>query len=90
MSEVLVRAGLVVTNGFSTLPPPVSLNGGGSVHGRPIPGVNQPRNAEAVSFILDGDEITAVPGETILEAAHRNGVEIPHLCFMHGMRADGN
>ena len=30
------------------------------------------------------------PGETIIEAAQRHGVEIPHLCYKPGMRPDGN
>jgi formate dehydrogenase major subunit len=80
----------VVTNGVSHEPPPVTRSWGGSIHGRPIPGVNHDRNEEPVHFLLDGDEIGAFHGETILEAAQRHGVEIPHLCFMEGMRADGN
>ena len=43
-----------------------------------------------ISFTLDGNRIMAHPGETILQAAERNGVEIPHLCYTEGMRADGN
>jgi formate dehydrogenase major subunit len=43
-----------------------------------------------IAFSLDGQEITAQPGETILQAAERHGVEIPHLCYTEGMRADGN
>lgn len=42
------------------------------------------------TFYLDGAEITAQPGETILQAAERSGVRIPHLCYTEGMRADGN
>ncbi len=30
------------------------------------------------------------PDETILEVAQRNGIEIPRLCYMEGMRPDGN
>jgi formate dehydrogenase major subunit len=29
-------------------------------------------------------------GESILNAAKRNGVDIPHLCYTKGLRADGN
>ncbi len=32
-----------------------------------------------VAFELDGQPVTARPGETILKAAQRHGVEIPHL-----------
>ena len=42
------------------------------------------------TFTLDDAEITALPGETILQAARRHGVRIPHLCYRDGMRADGN
>jgi len=45
---------------------------------------------EAVAFELDGRSVTAAPGETILEAAGRHGVAIPHLCYTEGMRPDGN
>jgi len=44
----------------------------------------------SVTFKLDGNEISALPGETILQAAERNGVAIPHLCYTEGMRPDGN
>jgi formate dehydrogenase major subunit len=47
-------------------------------------------SGEPVRFTLDGAEVVARPGETILEAAARNGTEIPHLCYMEGMRPDGN
>ncbi|HWP00578.1 MAG TPA: formate dehydrogenase subunit alpha [Methylococcus sp.] len=45
---------------------------------------------ETVAFILDGEEIRAFAGETILQAAKRVGKEIPHLCYKEGYRADGN
>ena len=43
-----------------------------------------------VSFLLNGRDVDALPGETILQAAQRHGVEIPHLCYTDGLRADGN
>src|SRR4029434_1959312 len=43
-----------------------------------------------VSFTLNGQTVVAPADETILEAAERHGVEIPRLCYMAGMRADGN
>ena len=43
-----------------------------------------------VDFRLDGQPVQALAGETILQAARRAGVEIPHLCFKEGMRHDGN
>ncbi|GIK25715.1 MAG: formate dehydrogenase subunit alpha [Betaproteobacteria bacterium] len=44
----------------------------------------------AVRFNLDGREIEAREGESILQAAVRHGVDIPHLCYKDGLRADGN
>ena len=43
-----------------------------------------------VAFELDGQPVTAHPGETILKAAQRHGVDIPHLCYTDGLRPDGN
>ncbi|MDH3451331.1 MAG: 2Fe-2S iron-sulfur cluster-binding protein, partial [Gammaproteobacteria bacterium] len=43
-----------------------------------------------VTFVLNGKSIAAGAGETILKAAQRNGIEIPHLCYKDGLRADGN
>jgi formate dehydrogenase major subunit len=45
---------------------------------------------DVISFELDGKPVDAIPGESILQVAKRSGVEIPHLCFKEGMRADGN
>jgi formate dehydrogenase major subunit len=42
------------------------------------------------TFTLDGVELAARPGETILQAAERHGIRIPHLCYTEGMREDGN
>jgi formate dehydrogenase major subunit len=46
--------------------------------------------AAAIEFTLDGRPVSAFDGETILSAAKREGVEIPHLCFKEGYRPDGN
>ena len=45
---------------------------------------------QTVEFKLDGKTIVAYNGETILKAAKRHGVDIPHLCFKDGYRPDGN
>jgi NADH dehydrogenase/NADH:ubiquinone oxidoreductase subunit G len=34
-----------------------------------------------VTFLMDGKEITAEDGQTLLEAARENGIEIPTICF---------
>ena len=44
----------------------------------------------AVHFKLNGTDIDALAGETILQAARRHAVEIPHLCYSDGLRPDGN
>ncbi|HWS12185.1 MAG TPA: 2Fe-2S iron-sulfur cluster-binding protein, partial [Rhodocyclaceae bacterium] len=46
--------------------------------------------SEPVRFRIDERDIEAQPGETILQAAQRHGLEIPHLCYKDGLRADGN
>ncbi|HJV28016.1 MAG TPA: formate dehydrogenase subunit alpha [Aromatoleum sp.] len=46
--------------------------------------------ADMIRFELDGREIDAAPGESILQAARRAGTDIPHLCYTDGLRADGN
>ncbi|MDX6752144.1 formate dehydrogenase subunit alpha [Geminicoccaceae bacterium 1502E] len=47
---------------------------------------------ETIRFTLDGREVVAQPGETIWQVARREGVDIPHLCWLPepGYRADGN
>jgi formate dehydrogenase major subunit len=48
--------------------------------------------SERIAFELDGRTVEARPGETIWQVADREGVEIPHLCWLPepGYRADGN
>jgi formate dehydrogenase major subunit len=46
--------------------------------------------AMPVSFKLNGRDVVARGGETIIQTAKRYGVEIPHLCYKEGMRPDGN
>ena len=41
-------------------------------------------------FQLNGQTVHAYEGESILQAAQRHGVDIPHLCYTDGLRADGN
>jgi formate dehydrogenase major subunit len=44
----------------------------------------------ATSFTLNGRPCEAHEGETILKAAERAGVAIPRLCYVDGLRPDGN
>lgn len=48
--------------------------------------------AESVVFTLNGQTVSAAPGETIWDVAKRQGTKIPHLCHvdMPGYRPDGN
>ena len=41
-------------------------------------------------FTLDGRAVQAVPGQTILEVAQREGIAIPHLCHKPGLTPAGN
>ena len=45
---------------------------------------------QTVSFTLNQISIRAFEGETILKAAQRHSIDIPHLCYKDGLRADGN
>ena len=43
-----------------------------------------------VSFTLNGKTVSARDDKTLLEIADEQGIEIPRLCYMEGMRPDGN
>jgi formate dehydrogenase major subunit len=45
---------------------------------------------QTVEFKLNDQRVQAYEGETILKAAQRHGVDIPHLCYKDGLRPDGN
>ena len=47
-------------------------------------------NKKVVTFNLNSKAIEAYADETILQAAKRNDIEIPHLCYKEGYRPDGN
>jgi formate dehydrogenase major subunit len=44
----------------------------------------------SVTFTLNGAPVESGENETLLQTAKRLGIEVPHLCFKEGMRADGN
>jgi formate dehydrogenase major subunit len=48
---------------------------------------NQPA---AVHFTLNGQPVDGRADESIIDAAERHGIEIPHLCYKKGFRPDGN
>lgn len=66
----------------------------GVAHNAPADKVEGKANGhgKTVKFLLDGKETVALEGETIWQVAHRQGIEIPHLCYSPepGYRADGN
>ncbi|GAB4216002.1 MAG: formate dehydrogenase subunit alpha [Rhodoferax sp.] len=43
-----------------------------------------------IHFTLDGQTVAARPGQSIWAAAQAQGVHIPHLCHLEGLRPDGN
>src|SRR3954452_23422206 len=47
-------------------------------------------DTELVSFTLNGRKVVAPANQSLLEAADHHGIEIPRLCYMDGMRPDGN
>ena len=47
-------------------------------------------NETQINFTLDGETVSAYPGESILQTAKRFGKEIPHLCYTDNLRPDGN
>jgi formate dehydrogenase major subunit len=47
-------------------------------------------SAPPITFTLDGREIDARDGETIIEAARRAGTVIPHLCWSSRLEPAGN
>ena len=50
----------------------------------------QPIPETVIAFQLNGKTVEAFDHESILQAAKRNGVAIPHLCYKDGLRPDGN
>ena len=51
--------------------------------------MNEPvGQTETIDFKLNGDTVSAWAGETIIQAAKRHGVDIPHLCYKEGLRPD--
>ena len=42
------------------------------------------------SFKLDGRDVEFSPGETVIEAARKAGVDIPHYCWHPGLSVAAN
>ena len=43
-----------------------------------------------VAFTLNGKAIVGRADESLIDAAARHGIEVPHLCYKEGIRPDGN
>ena len=43
----------------------------------------------AITFMMDGQEVTAEAGKTLLEVARENGKDIPTICFHEATTANG-
>ena len=48
-----------------------------------------PKTKAAVKLTIDGKTFSAREGETVLEVARREGIDIPALCHEEGMAAWG-
>ena len=44
----------------------------------------------SIAFKLNGRDVVGHGDETIIQAAARAGIAIPHLCYKGGYRPDGN
>ncbi len=45
--------------------------------------------SEKIKLTIDGKEVTAKAGSTILDAAEEAGIHIPNLCYLKGMKGIG-
>jgi formate dehydrogenase major subunit len=45
---------------------------------------------DSITFTLNGKSVSALKGESILEVAKREGIEVPHLCYKPGLDSVGN
>lgn len=46
--------------------------------------------SDTVQFIVDGVEVSAKPGQTIMQACDAAGIYIPRLCMMEGLTPHGS
>ena len=51
---------------------------------------NTDATPKLVTFTLNGQSIAAPADKTILQIADERGIDVPRLCYMEGMRPDGN
>ncbi len=46
--------------------------------------------SQMIRLQLNGQTVEALPGETLLQLAQREGIDVPHLCYKAGLEAAGN
>src|SRR5262245_61384855 len=51
---------------------------------------NAPAPKPPNTIKIDGREIPFEPGDTIIRAAHRHGIDIPHYCWHPGLSVAAN
>ena len=54
----------------------------------PTPAAEPPKPPNTIK--IDGREIPFEPGDTIIKAAHRAGIDIPHYCWHPGLSVAAN
>ena len=42
------------------------------------------------TIFIDGNEYPFKPGQTVIQVAHENGIEVPHYCYHPGLSIAGN
>ena len=52
--------------------------------------INPEELVQTIDFTLNGESVTAEQGDTLLDVAKQQGIEIPHLCYSDRQGADGN
>ena len=46
--------------------------------------------SEKPTIQIDGRELSYEPGQTVIQIAHENGIEVPHYCYHPGLSIAGN
>src|SRR5436190_1635113 len=62
-------------------------------HTAPAPAIaDEAHGGKTIAFLLDGREVHTREDETLWQVAKREGIDIPHLCYLPepGYRPDGN
>ena len=44
---------------------------------------------ENITLIIDGKEVSAEQGKTLLDVARENGIDIPTICWHQATKANG-